>query len=84
MSRHTRKFRSRSLGNTLEDLYFQTAGLQINTAVANAVLALAQLKNGGAMTQERSNRSYLENIKKIAYVLTASFPGPPEDAHMLI
>ena len=57
------------IGNTLEDLYFQTAGLQINTAVANAVLALAQLKNGGTLSEERS-RNYLDNIKKIAYVLT--------------
>src|SRR5574344_2652956 len=69
------------IGNTLEDLYFQTTGLQLNTAVANAVLALAQLKNGGAMTQERTN-DYLENIKKIAYILTRILT--PDRLKMLI
>jgi hypothetical protein len=57
------------LGNTLEDLYFQTAGLCINTAVANAVTALAQLKNNGMLSPQRS-KDYIENIKKMAYVLT--------------
>ncbi|MCK9170259.1 MAG: DUF5312 domain-containing protein [Treponema sp.] len=57
------------IGNTLEDLYYQTADLNINTAVANAVLGLAQLKNNGALSSQRSKK-YIENIKKIAYVLT--------------
>ncbi|MFA6856352.1 MAG: DUF5312 family protein [Treponema sp.] len=61
------------IGNTLEDLYYQAAGLNINRAVANAVLALAQLKNNGTLSSQRS-RNYIENIKKIAYVLTHILP----------
>jgi len=61
------------LAPALENLYYQTADLHINTAVANAVLALAQLKNGGAISEQRSE-AYLENIKKIAYVLSHIIP----------
>jgi hypothetical protein len=61
------------VGNTLEDLYYQTAGLNITTAVANAVLALAQLKNNGTLSPQRS-RNYTENIKKTAYILTHILP----------
>lgn len=66
------------LGNVLEDLYYQTADLYINTAVANAVTALAQLKNGGTLSEKRSS-GYIENIKKIAYILTHVLPS----AHLL-
>jgi hypothetical protein len=58
-----------NLVNALEDLYYQTASLSLNTAVANAVLALAQLKNRGSLSEKR-NSGYIENIKKTAYVLT--------------
>lgn len=57
------------LENVLEDLYYQSADLHINTAVANAVTALAQLKTGGMLSEKRSS-GYTENIKKIAYILT--------------
>lgn len=57
------------LGNAIEDLYVQLAGLQINAAVAQAVIALAQLRAGAPLTAER-NDAYIENIKKIAYVIT--------------
>ncbi|MBP3710190.1 MAG: hypothetical protein J6I73_07315 [Treponema sp.] len=57
------------LGNAIEDLYFQIAGLQINSAVAQAVIALAQLKNNMPLPVAKSD-AYLENVKKIAYVIT--------------
>ncbi|HAH63466.1 MAG TPA: hypothetical protein DCL73_15375 [Treponema sp.] len=57
------------LENALEDLYYQTADLHINTAVANAVTALAQLKNGGSLSEKRSS-GYTENIKKISYIFS--------------
>jgi hypothetical protein len=57
------------LTTVIEDLYYQTADLHINTAVANAVIALAQLKSGGELSEQQSKK-YTENIKKIAYILT--------------
>lgn len=54
--------------NLLEDLYYQTASLRIDTSLAEAVLALAELKKGSDLSEiERNN--YLGNIKKINYVL---------------
>lgn len=58
---------SRAL-NLLEDLYYQTAGLRIDTALAEAVLALAELKKGNELSDTERN-NYLGNIKKINYVL---------------
>lgn len=52
------------IGNTLEDFYFLVAGLNLTTAVANAVGAIAQLQN---KTQDLT--SLTENLKKIAYIL---------------
>ena len=54
--------------NLLEDLYFQTSGLKINTATAEAVLALAQLRKGSELTEIEKN-NYLGNLKKINYIL---------------
>lgn len=55
--------------NLLEDLYFQASGLVITTSTADAVIALAQLRKGGELTDEEK-KSYLGNLKKINYILT--------------
>ncbi len=55
--------------NLLEDLYYQSSGLQITTSTADAVIALAQLRKGADLDDiERQN--YLGNLKKINYILT--------------
>ena len=55
--------------NLLEDLYYQTSGLQISTSTAEAVIALAQLRSG-AEIDESEKQSYLGNLKKINYLIT--------------
>ena len=57
------------IGNAVEDLYFQIEGLQISTAVVQAVIALARLKNNGALSASRAD-AYTENAKRIAYIIT--------------
>ena len=57
------------LGNAIEDMYFQIEGLQITTAVVQAVIALAQLKNNGSLSASRTE-AYTENVKRIAYIIT--------------
>lgn len=54
--------------NLLEDLYYQTSGLKLTTTTGEAVLALAQLRKGGDLTDSEKN-SYLGNLKKIRYIL---------------
>ena len=55
--------------NLLEDLYYQASGLQITTSTADAVIALAQLRKGGDLSDEEK-QGYLGNLKKINYILT--------------
>ena len=55
--------------NLLEDLFYQSSGLTITTSTADAVLALAQLRKGGELTDDEKN-AYLGNLKKINYILT--------------
>jgi len=54
--------------NLLEDLYFQTNGLKISTALAEAVLALAQLRKGGELT-DSEKETYVGSLKKINFIL---------------
>ena len=54
--------------NLLEDLFFTLSGLKITTATADAVLALAQLKNNSELSESERD-SYVGNIKKINYVI---------------
>ena len=63
------------IGNAIEDLYFQIEGLQISTAVVQAVIALAQLKNNGSLSASRTE-TYTENVKKIAYIITRVLTPP--------
>lgn len=67
--------------NLLEDLYYQTSGLKITTSTADAVLALARLKKGSDLT-ESEQKNYVENIKKINYVLNKLLS--PEKLKLLI
>ncbi len=55
--------------NLLEDIYYQASGLVITTSTADAVIALAQLRKGGELTNEEKD-SYLGNLKKINYIIT--------------
>lgn len=57
------------LGNALEDFYYQISGLRITTGIANAVVALAQLRSGGNLSEERTN-TYVTALKKLAYTIT--------------
>lgn len=57
------------LAGALEDLYYQTATLPLNTSVANATIALATLKNASDLDSNKA-AGLLENIKKISYILT--------------
>jgi len=54
--------------NLLEDLYYQISGLSINTTTAEAVIALAQLKKGGEISETEKN-GYIGNLKKINYII---------------
>lgn len=54
--------------NLLEDLYYQTNGLRISTGLAEAVLALAQLKKGEELSTSEKE-TYISSLKKINYVL---------------
>lgn len=54
--------------NLLEDLYYQTSGLKISTGLAEAVLALAQLRKGEELT-DSEKESYIGNLKKINFIL---------------
>ena len=67
--------------NLLEDLYYQICGLNISTVTGDMVLALAQLKNGGEIS-DQEKQTYLSNIKKINYVITKVIP--PERLKVLI
>ena len=55
--------------NLLEDLYFQSSGLQITTSTADAVIALAQLRSGTDIS-DTDKQSYLGNLKKINYIIS--------------
>lgn len=57
------------LSGAIEDLYYQSASLTLNMAVANATIALAQLRAGGDLNSEKA-AGFLENIKKISYILS--------------
>jgi len=62
------------VGNAIEDIYFQLSGLKITTGIANAVIALAQMKAGGNLSNERVNY-YMTAIKKLAYTITKIIPS---------
>jgi hypothetical protein len=68
-------------GNVIEDIYYQINGLQITNAVGNAVLSLAQLRNGGTLSEEQTE-NLTRNIKGIAYVLYHIFT--PDHLKLLI
>lgn len=53
--------------NILEDLYYQLSGLTITTSTAEAVIALAKLRNGGEISEDEKD-NYLGNLKKINYI----------------
>lgn len=67
--------------NLLEDLYFQTAELQITSVIGNAVQAVAQLKKGTDLTADETN-AIMSSLKKINYVITKVIP--PERLKALI
>lgn len=57
------------LGNAVEDLYAHIEGLNLDQSVAQAVVALAVLKNRGKLSDER-RFAYIENVSKIASVIS--------------
>ena len=63
-----------SISAFLQDLYYITANLSLNSSVVRAVLALAQLKTGAPLTKERAD-SLTENIKKISTILSKKLDG---------
>jgi len=60
--------------NLLEDLYYLTSTLALNSSTASAVIALAQLKHGGNLPQEEKNE-LMECLKKISYVVNKVIPS---------
>lgn len=56
------------LSDMLEDLYYQTKGLEINMSMANSLTALLMLKSGGNASQSEQ-KELLNNLKAIAYLL---------------
>lgn len=60
------------LANALEDLYFQMYSFTLSNAVGNAVIALAQMINGGNLSDEKA-AAYTSNMKKIAYITKRIF-----------
>ena len=61
------------VGNALEDIYYQMAGLRLTTGIANAVVALAELRAGQKLSTERQTY-YVTAIKRLAYVLNRVIP----------
>ncbi|MCR4954721.1 MAG: DUF5312 family protein [Treponema sp.] len=55
--------------NLLEDLYYQLAGLRITKTMADEVVALANLANGGELPPSESER-YVSCLKKVNYIIT--------------
>lgn len=55
--------------NILEDLYYLIASLNITTSLADAIVALAELKKGNAFT-EMDKKQIFSNLKKINFVIT--------------
>ena len=51
----------------IEDLYYQMNGLKINSAIGDAVLALARLRKGHELDRDEEI-NYLSNLKKINYI----------------
>lgn len=62
------------VGNALEDIYYQAAGLRLTTGIANAVVALAQLRSGGNLSSERQGY-YVTAIKRLAYTINRVIPN---------
>lgn len=67
--------------NLLEDMYFQSSGLKITTTMAEAIIALAQMRKGSELS-EREKENYVGNLKKINYVVKTVFS--PEKLKTLI
>lgn len=65
----------------LQDLYYITANLSLQTSVVRAVVALRQLKGGRELTQEESD-SLAGNIRKISTILTRTLD--PETLRKII
>lgn len=61
------------LGNALEDIYYLVSGLRLTTGIANAIVALAQMRAGGNLSQERIEY-YTTAVKRIAYTITKIIP----------
>ncbi len=55
--------------NLLEDIYYQVSGMKITTSTADQVIAIAQLKRGGILSNEESD-VYVSSLKKINYVIS--------------
>lgn len=55
--------------NLLEDLYYQISGMKITTSLADQVLALAQLRKGGVLSESEVD-AYMSNLKKINYIIS--------------
>ena len=60
------------LENSLLDLYYVLADMDISTSVFNAILALAELKNRKSLS-ERESQNLKENLKKIQGLLKHVF-----------
>lgn len=59
--------------NLLEDLYYLSNHLDINTSTASAVLALARMKQGGELPDAKK-QELLTCIKKIAFIINKVIP----------
>lgn len=59
--------------NLLEDLYYVMAGVHLTTSLADAVVAVAQLKKGEGFS-DFDKQQILGNLKKINYVINRVIP----------
>jgi hypothetical protein len=65
---NAREVRPEVVGSYLQDLYYLTANMSLNSAVMRAVLALKYLKTGKSLSNGETD-SLVDNIKKINTVL---------------
>lgn len=55
--------------NLLEDLYYQISGMEINTSLADEIIAVAQLRKGAPLSNSETS-TYISCLKKINFVIT--------------
>lgn len=60
--------------NLLEDLYYLSNQLEINTSTASAIVAVAKLQNGGEIAEPIKDE-LINSLKKIAFVLKKIIPA---------